>query len=538
MTPSEGTRRGRPRAAEEGDMAGDEGRSERGLSRREFGAGLAGLGVAALMARPATGQTPARGGRLRVAMAGSSPNDTLDPHKAVTALDASRCQQLYSRLVYLEPTLKPGGELAESFEPNRSGDEWVFKLRRGITFHDGRPLTVKDVIYSFERLRAKETASPAKVLFDQIAADGLRADGDHTLRVKLTASNADFAALLTGYHACVVPDGTTDFGKGIGTGPFKLKTFRPGVGSVFERNPSYWRSGRPYVDEVEIFGIADAVARTNALMAGEVHLVEKLDPAAVARVKATPSLRVLAARSGFHGTFHMQTDQPPFDNPDVRLALKHLIDRERFVEIVFKGYAQVGNDHPVPPNDPYYCRELPLRAYDPDRAKALLKKAGHENLTLELHASTILPGMMEGALVFKEHAAKAGVTINIVRQPSDGYWSNVWLKKPFAVGGWTMRPVPDIILSQAYVSTAKWNETHWKRPAFDKLVDDARATTDQAERYRLYCQAQRMIHEDGGVIVPAFSDVLDAGLARVQGFQLHPVGTLGHWRYEGLWLSA
>src|SRR5262249_18015360 len=155
----------------------------------------------------------ARGGRLRVAMAASSPNETIDPHKSITLLDASRSQQLYSRLIYLEPNLKPAGELAESFEPNRIGDEWVFKLRRGISFHNGRALTVKDVIYSFERLRAKDTASPAKVLFDQIAPDGLKGDGDHTLRVKLAASNADFAVVLASYHACVVPDGTTDFGK-------------------------------------------------------------------------------------------------------------------------------------------------------------------------------------------------------------------------------------------------------------------------------------------------------------------------------------
>jgi peptide/nickel transport system substrate-binding protein len=519
-------------------MAERERRRGPGLTRREFTASLVGAGAAAALARSAAAQTPSRGGRLRVAMAGSSPNDTIDPHKATSALDASRCQQLYNRLVSVDPGLKPQGELAESFEANRRGDAWVFTLRRGIKFHDGRPLTVRDVVYSFERLRAKDTASPAKVLFDQIAPDGLTADGDVTLRVKLTAPNADFATLLAGYHACIVPEGTTDFAKGIGTGPFRLKSFRPGVGSVFERNPGYWRSGQPYVDEVEIFGVADPVARTNALMAGEVHLVEKLDPAAVARVKATPALRVLAARSGFHGTFHMQTDQPPFDNPDVRLALKHLIDREKFVEIVFKGYAQVGNDHPVSPSDPYYCKDIPLRAYDPERARTLLKKAGHESLTVELHASTILPGMMEGALVFKEQAAKGGVTVNVVRQPTDGYWSNVWLKKPFAAGGWTMRPVPDQLLAQAYASTAKWNETHWKRPAFDKLVEDARGTTDPAERARLYCQAQRMIHDDGGAIIPAFSDVLDAGSARVQGFQLHPVGTLGHWRYESLWLTA
>jgi len=217
---------------------------------------------------------------------------------------------------------------------------------------------------------------------------------------------------------------------------------------------------------------------------------------------------------------------------------KMLIDRPRYVEIVYKGFGTVGNDHPISEADPFYCREIPARGYDPAGARALFARAGLNNPTFELHTSTILPGMLEGALVFKEMAQAAGVTINVIRNPTDGYFTNIWMKKPFHMSGWTMRPVADIIFTQAYLSTARWNDTNWHRPAFDQLVAEARSTTDQGRRQILYCQAQRMIRDDGGVIIPAFSNVLDAGLVRVKGVPRHPLGTLGLWQWDGVWLDG
>lgn len=511
------------------------------LSRREFSVGAtAGLASLALrgIAPASAAESPVKGGTLKVAMAASSANDTIDPHKAVSATDASRIMSLYNRLVGTNPDLGLAGELAESWESNATADEWVFRLRQGVEFHDGRPLRAADVIYSIRRLVDAETASPAKALFDQVDAEALAADGDHVVRVKLKQPNADMAAMFADYHAMVVPEGTQDFTVPVGTGPFKFQRFEPGVVSVVERNANYWESGLPHLDLVETVGVNDPVARTNALLAGEAHLIEKLDPTAIDRVKATEGIQILSSPSGFHIVFAMQTDKPPFDNPDVRNALKLLIDRQRFIDIVYKGYGQVANDHPISPAHQWYCVDLPVRQYDPEQAKALLKKAGMENPTFDLHASTVLAGMMDGALVFKEMAAAAGVNINVIREPTDGYWSAVWLQKPFFMGGWTMRPVADMILTQAYTSEAKWNESNWHRADFDALLAEARATTDAAKRQSLYCDAQRMIHEDGGVIIPVFTDILDAGSTAVGGFEPHPIGTLGLWQWKGLWLRS
>ncbi|MGD9740994.1 MAG: ABC transporter substrate-binding protein [Dongiaceae bacterium] len=509
------------------------------LTRREFSIGLAGAALSTSAIRPTwAAESPQDGGTLKIAMAGSSANETIDPHKAVSSTDASRITSLFNRLVGTQPDLQLVGELAESWESDAAAQEWTFHLRPGIVFHDGRPLRAADVIYSLRRLVDPATASPAKALFDQVDLEGTRADGDRIVRVKLARPNADLAALFADYHAMVVPEGFTDFSNPVGTGPFMLERFEPGVVSLFVRNPNYWEAGLPHLEAVETTGINDPVARTNALLAGEADLIEKLDPTAIERIKSNPDLQIISSPSGFHIVFAMQTDKPPFDNPNVRMALKLLLDRQRFLDTVYKGYGQLGNDQPVSPAHQWYCRDLGIPSYDPERAKALLAEAGLANPTFDLHASTVLAGMMDGAIVFQEMAAKAGVTINIIREPTDGYWSAVWLKKPFFMGGWTMRPVADMILTQAYTSDAKWNETNWHRAEFDSLLVDARGTTDVAERQRLYCEAQRMISKDGGAIIPVFTDILDAGSKRVNGLQPHPIGTLGHWQWKTVWLAS
>lgn len=508
------------------------------VTRREFSIGLAGAALSASVFRPALAQTPVSGGTLRVAMAGTSTNETIDPHKAVSSPDASRIMSLFNRLVGTQSDLQLTGELAESWESSAAADEWTFHLRPGVTFHDGSPLRAADVIYSLRRLMDPETASPAKALFDQVDLEGTQADGDNIVRVKLLQPNADLAALFADYHAMIVPEGFTDFNKPVGTGPFMFERFEPGVVSVFVRNPNYWEAGLPHLDAVETTGISDPVARTNALLAGEVDLIEKLDPTAIDMIKANSDLQIISSPSGFHIVFAMQTDKPPYDNPKVRQALKLLIDRQRFLDTVYKGYGQIANDQPVSPAHQWYCQDVPAAAYDPERAKALLAEAGLENPTFDLHASTVLAGMMDGAIVFQEMAAQAGVTINIIREPTDGYWSAVWLQKPFFMGGWTMRPVADMILTQAYTSEAKWNETNWHRADFDQLLADARGTTDAVTRQKLYCDAQRMISEDGGAIIPVFTDILDAGSTRVKGLSPHPIGTLGLWQWKTVWLEG
>jgi len=512
------------------------------LSRRRFNSGLA-AGALALTAGGASLLAPLRsplaaqkGGRLKVASSVSSPDESLDPAKATRTIDVLRLFQVYNRLVDVGADLKPVGDLAESWEASNQAQEWVFTLRKDVEFHDGRTLKATDVVASIQRLKDPATASAAKSLFDQV--ESIEADGDLVVRVKLVAPNADLPNVFADNHAEIYPEGFDDFDNAIGTGPFKLQSFTPGGRSVTVRNENYWKSDLPYLDEIETVGIPDSAARVNALLAGEMHLIDNVEPGLIDRIGQTPGLEVLSTKSGRHSHFIMTTTEAPYDNADVRNALKYVVDRQKFLDTVYKGHGQIGNDHPISPIDPFYCEEIPVRAYDPDMAKSLLKKAGAEGTTFELNSSTAMAGMLDGAIVYAEMANQAGVPVKIVKQPTDGYWGNVWMKKPFVSGGWNTRPTTDIMLTIAYSSDAKWNDTNWRRPTFDKLLVEARATTDFEQRKQLYCEAQLMIHEDGGAVIPVFSNLLDAGSTKVKGLPRHPLGSLGQGHFEGVWLES
>lgn len=518
--------------------------STRRIDRREFMRGVSALGLgAATMAtllgapKPVKAE-PKRGGVLKLGANVGGTGDTLDAANFLNTADILRGMQVYDRLVHVGPDMVPRGHLAEDFEPNATADEWTFKLRKGVTFHNGKPFTAADVIYTFNRLLDPAVGSGIRETLTQIDMASTKVEGDHIVRFKLVAPNADFPAILHDFHMQIVADGTTDFDKGIGTGPFVLETFKPGIISIVKRNENYWRGDRPYLDGVETVAINDPTARLNALLTGEIHVMEAVEGSHLDKIADSPDVQLFSAKSGKHVVYVMNTEAAPYNNRDVRNGLKHLIDREQFIQLILKGQGTVGNDHSIAPVDPWYRTDIPVRAYDPDKAKFLLKKGGAEGATFDLSTAPVAGNLVEAALLLQENAAKAGVTINVIREASDSYWSVVWLKKPFCMSQWNQRPVTDMMLSIAYLSTASWNDTHWKRPDFDKLVLQARGELDPVKRKELYWECQRMIHEDGGYIIPAFENVLDAGLSKVQGFEPHPLANLGFWQSDGLWLEA
>ncbi|MBM3600829.1 MAG: ABC transporter substrate-binding protein [Alphaproteobacteria bacterium] len=358
------------------DMAIDQ-----GISRRSFNAALAGAGATAaapwgLARAQAQAQTPRRGGRLVCAF-NDGASEVLDPARTKGQNGIGRCCLLYSRLVDMSPQGQPVPGLAESWEPNAAADTWTFKLRRGVQFHNGKTMTTKDVVWTLERVLDAKTASSGRALLADIAE--IKATDDHTLELKLKQADADFPVVLTAYQAMILPEGHSDFLAPIGTGPFMHSLHQPGIRSVFKRHPNYWKSGRPYVDEVESFAIADPVARINALLAGEINAMITVEPKQVERVKSNRNCAIVTTTGPRHYVHGVRCDTAPYDKVDVRLALKHAIDRERYRRLVLGDYAIVANDLPILPSNPYYNKDLPQRAYDPDKVKFHLRKAGEEN---------------------------------------------------------------------------------------------------------------------------------------------------------------
>jgi peptide/nickel transport system substrate-binding protein len=515
---------------------------QRGATRRDILAMLMAGGMHVTLAGSLTGtalgahaQTPKRGGKLRVAGATAAATDTLDPAKQSNQTDYSRCNMLYNGLTSLDGSLTPQPALAESFT-TKDAKTWVFTLRKGVTFHDGKPLSPADVVFSISRHKDPATASKAKVLADQI--ESVKASGPNEVTIVLTTPNADLPVILGTFHFHIVKDGTTDFATGIGTGPFKLKEFKPGVRSVVVRNDGYWKPGRPYLDEIEFVGIGDESARVNALLSGGMDLVGSVNPRSVARVAGTAGYAVFKTQSGQYSDLIMRLDMAPGSNPDFVLAMKHLFDREQMRKTIALEQAVVANDQPIDPTNRFFFAGLPQRPYDPEKAKFHFQKAGVSG-PIPVVASPAALYSVEMALVMQQTAKSIGIDLDVKRMPADGYWSNHWLNSAVGFGNINPRPSADILLTQFFKSDAQWNESRWKNPKFDQLLVAARAETDLAKRKQLYADMQVMIHNEAGIGVPLFLASLDGHTTKLKGFTPIPLGGLMGYNFaEHVWLDA
>lgn len=515
---------------------------QRGASRRDILGMLVGAGMQAGLAGALAGtavtahaETPRRGGKLRVAGATASASDTLDPAKQSNQTDYSRCNMLYNGLTSLDGSLTPQPALAERFD-TKDAKTWVFTLRRGVTFHDGKALTPADVVFSISRHKDPATASKAKVQADQI--ESIKATGPNEVTIVLAAPNADLPVILGTFHFHIVKDGTTDFNAGIGTGPYKLKEFKPGVRSVVVRNEAYWKPGKPYLDEIEFVGIADENARVNALLSGGMDLVGVVNPRSVARVTGTPGFAIMKTQSGQYSDLAMRRDMGPGANPDFVLAMKHLFDREQMKKVIALDQAVIGNDQPIDPTNRFHFAGLPQRAFDPEKAKFHLKKAGVSG-TVPVVCSPVALYSVEMALMLQQTAKDIGLDIEVKRMPADGYWSNHWLNSAVGFGNINPRPSADMLLTQFFKSDAQWNESRWKSEKFDQLLLAARAETDFAKRRQMYADMQTMIHQEAGIGIPLFLASLDGHSTKVKGLSPIPLGGLMGYNFaENVWLAA
>ncbi len=508
------------------------------ISRREFLARATALGLAAavspaFLASTAEAAKPKRGGRVILGSAGGSTTDSMDPGTLMHTMPQTTNQCIRSHLVEVDYKGEATPELAESWEAEPGAAKWVFKLRKGIEFHNGKTMTAEDVVYSFNEHRGPDTKSAAKGVAEPIS--DIKADGKYTVIFTLKEGNADFPYIASDYHIPVVPTGTKgkEYEKGIGTGPFIMQAWEPGVRFFGKRNPNYFREGRPYFDEVEILHITDTTARTNALKTGQVHVMNRSEPKTLHLLERMPGIQVLKLEGARHYTIPMLTTIKPYDNNDVRLGLKYAIDRKLLVDKVLGGYGYLGNDHPIPRNNKYFAKDLPQREYDPDKARQHLKKAGQLDHTFKLHAAdAAFPGAIDASVLIQESARKAGIKINVVREPDDGYWENVWIKKEWVQCYWSGRPTADWMFSIAYTEDATWNDTLWKHPKFNQLVRAARAELDDKKRREMYVECQRIVRDEGATPVPAFSLQLSAASKKL-AFE----NPAANWEFDGFRLA-
>lgn len=406
---------------------------------------------------------------------------------------------LYNRLARLDQAGVPQPELATEWQANDDATAWTFSLRDDVTFHDGKPFTAADVAYTIAHILDPNIESPQAALLGLIAS--VETPDDQTVIFQLSQGHADFPMLLTHRATAIIPEnsaetiGTT----GIGTGPFVLETLAADGTTTLTANDGYWK-GEPRLAGVELIALPDGEARALAEQSGQIDILFEATPTQAELFAGDDSYTVLRFPSGSWSTLVMRTDTPPFDDVRVRQALRMVANRDAIVALVMNGEATVSCDTPVAPNDAYrWNGECPQ---DIEGAKALLAEAGYpDGIDVTLYTSSSTSQMIPLAEVYQQQAAAAGINVSLEVVPADSYWSEVWLVEPFFASFWRERTA-DQILNENWRSTAKWNESYYKNPAYDQLLDEARTELDFAARRELYQAAQQLLAEEGGHLIP------------------------------------
>ncbi len=497
-------------------------------------------GTAAILAAPsmsfAQAATPAKGGTLRISVdqAASVIHPLLtrvNPEYLVTEL-------LYSNLTRLRVDMSIEPDLAESWSANDALTEWTFKLRTGVTFHDGSAFTANDVVTTLKTILDPATASPGRNNIGPIS--DIAAVDDATVLIKLSGSFADLPAALAYPNARIIPAAiaTGDLKslstKAVGTGPFKLVSYEPDRLIVVERNEAYYDPARPYLDRIEVQVFPDISAEGSALISGNIDIISTIQPTEFLRIDGTDGIDTLRTPSGQFCNINFGCDTAPFNDPRVRRAIALTVDREAMVGFVTEGFGTIGNDTPLNPSYQFFS-QVKQREANIEEAKKLLAEAGFPNgLEATLIASDRPAVRTQLAVALREMAKEAGITINVQTMPHATYLEQVWKKGSFYVGFYNMQPTPDGIFKLLYTSDAAWNETRWNNKDFDALVNEARGTTDEAKRTELYTKAQEIMNEEVPSIIPSFFDVLAAKRSWVEGFEAHPRASVYRLDYASL----
>ncbi|MGY3033963.1 peptide/nickel transport system substrate-binding protein [Bradyrhizobium sp. USDA 4354] len=514
-----------------------------GASRRDVmnllvaaGMSVAAAGTFAMFAETAHAEIPRRGGRIKVGTNGSSATETLDPAKALTQTDFSRGFMFYNGLTTLDESLTPQLDLAEEIAPSERATVWNIKLRRDVRFHDGTPLTSADVVYSLQRHKDPAVGSAMRTLVAPM--EEIAATGPNEVRIRLSGPNADLPTIFGNWQCVIVKDGATDFRRANGTGPYKCQEFQPGVRSLAVRNAEYFKPGKPYLDEIELFGLTDDQARVNALLAGDMQFIGTISPRLVPRIISASNLALFETKGGAYHDLVLRLDGAPGSNPDFVLALKHMFNREQIRRTVYRGYAVIANDQPIDPTNRFYDARLPQRAFDLDKARFHLQRSGLANQAFPMVVSPAAPNSEELGQVLQQVGQQIGLNLQLQRVPADGYWSNHWAKHPIFFSSIPPKASVDLTFTQFFYSQGPFNESAWRNERFDTLLLEARAETDNERRRERYSEMQRLVHEGSGVCIPVFASYLDAHVSNLKGLRPIPTGGMMGYNFaENIWLD-
>jgi peptide/nickel transport system substrate-binding protein len=477
---------------------------------------------------------PKHGGRLVAGLTGGGSSDTVSPLGPVTTVDVARVTLLYNTLTGFDTAGGLVRQLAQEMTPNHDATAWTIRLHSGVTFHNGKDLTADDVIYTFQQVTNKKSPGEGAAQLESVDVPGMKRIDKLTLHVPCHKPFATLDQTLAYNYFGIIPVGF-DPKHPIGTGPFRYESFTPGSTSTFSRNPNYWVSGLPYLDELVINDFSDETSQVNALLSKEADIVDLLSAPSIQTV-TSGGAKVLISNGGGWTPITMRVDSPPFNDVNVRQALRLVVDRPRMLSILFDGHGTVGNDL-FSPWDPVYDRSLPQRQQDIDQAKSLLKRSGHEGLTVELVTAPIAQAAVNQAQEFAQQASAAGIHIKLRQVTTTEFYGPNYLKWPFAQDYWGYDfYFPQV--GQGMLPTSPYNETHWNDPKYESLYAQGLRTTDPSQRAEIAHEMQSIEYNSGGYIIPYFPPVIDAYASHVHGVKASRTGvSFNNWDLQSVWID-
>ena len=500
------------------------------------------------------GDEPTQGGTIRFGMIAFN---SLDPMLAGLA----QAEAPYGELTHDSITMYwYDGEVTpwavESWSSTDDLSQYTFKVRDGINFHDGKPLTSADIKYTLDRIRHPDSPSPHRDNINYI--DTISTPDDLTVVLDLGDPNAFLMGDMTDYHARIVPDGVSSeqiASAEYGSGAYTLGEHNPTVRSVMHRNPDYWRENRPHADQMVFFYMPEQVTRIEALKTGAIDVV--IDPAyeSLGALAGNPDIRIAYAPSAGVSVIDMHTsyahvqgnddhaavqgaEDSIFANKNLRKALQYAVDRDFVAEAALFGRGSPANDHPVGINDQYYWDEQPIIKQDIAKAREYLEAAGFgDGVELNLNTSDF-GQMLDVAEAFKEsvEATDIGISVDITAHDSSAYWTAQWMNPccPFVSSGWSARPA-NAAISVQLRGSGVWNESYYNNPRLDELLDLASSEADLEKRKDYFREMQEILIEDVPVLYLAYVPIMYAHRANIKGVQAHTA--LAHWLFEDWWVA-
>ena len=477
-----------------------------------------------------------RGGTLTVGSLVEPPG--LDPFHQGADARIRVTVLMYQGLFYEPVDGEAAPLLAESYEVSPDKLVYTVKLRQGVKFHTGQPMTAKDVAYSYNYIRDPKNGSPGAGDYTVITA--IDAIDDSTVKITLSQPNASLPMTLGNKYGAVIPAGYFDAPDSktklnqtsVGTGPFKLVEFKPNSNLTLARNPDYWEKGAPYLDQVNFVSIPNSASMLVGLTNKRVDLALLNRPQDVRQVEKVPGLKTERWPSLNQKAIDLGSEYTPLNDPRVRQAIALGVDKDEVMRASIGGLGQVIGTMVAAMQDRWGLPlpEVPNQKPDVEKAKKLLAEAAHPS-GIELNLTTIIgyDWMDPAAITLREQLAKIGVKVNIQRVEL-GVWIKNFQSKQmgFTFNDWATQPDPNLLFYRHFRAAPEGADfRNWKNETASKLLDEGRAEADPAKRKAIYLDFQKEMAQSVPTIMLFSADLVTVRNEKVRNYVQHPTG----WYY-------